>query len=189
MIDCEMSGADPTRHAILELAAYEIAIKDNQLVVGEHIHAHVNAFEGAEFDKKAMEVNRIIPDHPLRFAISEKDAIQKMGEFIQQCVTKHRCHRAILIGHNVHFDLAFLLASQERTGLNMVHHNFCVLDTTTLGMFFYQENVLAKVFRKSKVEFDVQQAHGALYDAMKTAELFTHFYNQYSPCFKKSLKE
>ena len=177
VIDCEMSGVDPSKHALLEVAAYALE-HNNELCLAEHYHQHVNPFPGALFDQQAMEINGIIADHPLRFAIDEHTMLEQLNEFIHKQLTIHGANRAILVGHNIHFDLAFLTAAQERTGIKLRIHHFCVLDTATLGMLFFSQSVLAKIIKKAGIQFDPNLAHGALYDAKKTAELFCYFFNR-----------
>ena len=177
VIDCEMSGVDPLKHAILEVAAYELNF-EQRLGLGDYYHQHVLPFPNAKFDESAMQVNGIVVDHPLRFAIDELKMMETLSDFIKRRVKKAKCSRAILIGHNVHFDLAFILQAQRRTGVILPIHHFCVLDTASLGLYLYQETVLARIIRKAGIEFDPNQAHGALYDAEKTAELVCWMFNQ-----------
>ena len=177
VIDCEMSGVDPLKHAILEVAAYELLYTE-QLELGDYYHQHVMPFPEAKFNEDAMQINGIVVDHPLRFAIDERKMMQTLSDFIQRRLRQSKCSRAILIGHNVHFDLAFLIEAQKRTDIILPIHHFCVLDTASLGLYLYQETVLAKIIRKAAIEFDPNQAHGALYDAQKTAELVCQMFNQ-----------
>jgi ribonuclease T len=47
-----------------------------------------------------------------------------------------------------------------------------------LGGFFYNETVLARALRKARIPYNPLEAHGALYDALKTAELYCHLFNK-----------
>ena len=76
------------------------------------------------------------------------------------------------------FILTWLFSLKRRNGRIL----FCpsiifVLDTASLGLYLYQETVLAKIIRKAAIEFDPNQAHGALYDAQKH-ELVCQMFNQ-----------
>ncbi|MBM4211118.1 MAG: ribonuclease T [Gammaproteobacteria bacterium] len=179
VLDCEMSGVNPAQNALLEIAAFHLDLDQNQLVVGPAFHQHVIGFEGAMYNEKAMKVNGIIPDHPLRFAIEERVMMEKFQDFLHQRIREVGAKRAILVGHNIHFDLNFLLACQERTGIELPIHHFCVIDTATLGVLMFHETVLSKILKKAKIDFDQAQAHGALYDAQKTAEVACYIFNHF----------
>ena len=83
------------------------------------------------------------------------------------------CKRAILVGHNAHFDLGFLNAAVGRTGIKRnPFHPFSVFDTATLGGIAYGQTVLARACEAAGISFDNKEAHSAKYDAEKTAQLF-----------------
>lgn len=186
VIDCEMSGVNPMAHALLEIGAFHLDLEQERLVIGNAFHQHVIGFEGAKYNEEAMKIHGIIADHPLRFAIDEKAMMNKFREFLLVRIKEVGARRAILMGHNIHFDLGFLLECQKRTGVELPIHHFCVIDTASLGLFAFQETVLAKILKKAKIEFDHAQAHGALYDAQKTAEVICHIFNR---SFENTVKD
>jgi hypothetical protein len=82
----------------------------------------------------SLEVNGIDPWHPLRPAIPEGDALQRLFREIRVAIRSHGCRRAILVGHNAAFDLGFLNAAVERTGIKRnPFHPFSCFDTATLA--------------------------------------------------------
>jgi ribonuclease T len=84
-----------------------------------------------------------------------------------------------LVGHNAWFDLAFMQAGAKRAGITTVpFHSFTTFDTATLGGVALGETVLARAVRKAGIRFDVEEAHSAVYDARKTAELFCFIANK-----------
>ena len=85
--------------------------------------------------------------------------------------------RAVLVGHNAWFDLLFLKEAAKRSGIKLPFHAFTCFDTATLGGLMYGQTVLAKAMRAAKIPFDVNEAHSAIYDAEKTAELFCTMVN------------
>ena len=91
------------------------------------------------------------------------------------------CRQCVLIGHNAHFDLAFLNAAVLRTNSKNHNpfHNFSVFDTVTLSALAFGQTVLARACKAAGLEFDGKNAHSALYDTQKTAELFCHILNNY----------
>jgi ribonuclease T len=83
------------------------------------------------------------------------------------------CRRAILVGHNAAFDLAFLNAAVSRTDLKRnPFHPFSCFDTATLAGAALGQTVLAKALAVAGLEWDAGSAHCARYDAERSAEIF-----------------
>ena len=53
-----------------------------------------------------------------------------------------------------------------------------MFDTATLSGFMFGQTVLAKACETAKIPFDNKQAHSALYDTERTAELFCLMVNR-----------
>ena len=51
----------------------------------------------------------------LRPAIDERDALQRVFREVRRAVRENRCSRAVLVGHNAHFDLGFMNEAIERS--------------------------------------------------------------------------
>ena len=177
IIDCETSGCDPNKHALLESAYVTLKIKDGKIIPDKSETFHVLPFDGALFDPQSMDIHKIDPTHPFRFALSEKQALSELNAVVKPYVKEHLGNRAILIGHNAWFDLAFLNEGFNRCSLKSSLHKFTSCDTATLSGFHLNETVLAKALMRARISYDPQQAHGALYDALKTAELYCYFIN------------
>ena len=94
---------------------------------------------------------------------------------------KNECNRAILVGHNANFDLNFLNAAVERTGIKRnPFHPFSVFDTVTLAGMAYGQTVLARAIEVAQISWDDDEAHSAIYDTEKTAELFCNILNKWN---------
>ena len=90
------------------------------------------------------------------------------------------CNRAILVGHNSSFDLGFLNAAVNRTGIKRnPFHPFSTFDTVTLAGLAYGQTVLARAARAAGIEWDSDQAHSAVYDTERTADLFCTIINRW----------
>lgn len=174
VVDIETAGFNQQTDAILEIAAVTLKMDDTgNLSLGETIHAHVQPFEGANLDPKALAFNGIDPDHPFRDALEERKALQEVFGPIRQAVKLSECNRAILVGHNAFFDLGFINAAVERTSFKRnPFHPFSTLDTVSLSALAYGQTVLSKSAAAAGLEWDNNQAHSAVYDAEQTARLF-----------------
>lgn len=181
VVDVETGGLDAERHALLQLAAVVIRTDaEGRLHTAETHTCHVQAFPGAEIDPKSLELNGIDPDHPLRMAIPEKEALKKVFDPIRAEVKATGCRRAVLVGHNAFFDLAVVNAAVNRTNFRRnPFHPFSCFDTATLAGLAYGQTVLAKAARVAGLGWDAREAHSAIYDAEITAELFCRIVNQW----------
>ena len=179
VVDVETSGFDPGKNALLEIALVPIVLVKGRFTPGNTLHFHIEPFSGAELDKEALAFNQIQPDHPFRFAETEETACNQINDHVYGLLQQHGCRKAILVGHNAHFDLSFVNAAYSRTGHRSPFHHFTCLDTATLSALAYGETVLAKALHKARIPFHLEEAHSAIYDTEKTAELFCQIFNHY----------
>jgi ribonuclease T len=180
VVDVETGGFNPRTDALLEIAAVSLRLDgEDQLVRGETVSFQVAPFEGANMEPDSLEVNGIDPHHPLRPAIPEDDALRRVFREVRREVKEATCSRAILVGHNAWFDLAFLNAAVERTGIKRnPFHPFSAFDTVTLAGVVVGQTVLARAVEAAGLEWDAREAHSAVYDAEKTADLFCLLVNR-----------
>ena len=181
VVDIETGGFNAKTDAILEIAAYILAM-DNKGVLGiEQSYFHrVIPFEGANIEEAALKFTGIDPFHPLRVARPEKEVFQTMFKIIRDAMKGCSCKRAILVGHNAHFDHGFINAASERYNLKRnPFHPFSSFDTASLSGLAYGQTVLSRACAIAGIEFDDKEAHSARYDAEKTAELFCGIVNKW----------
>jgi ribonuclease T len=181
VVDVETGGFDAQRHALLEIAAVVIRMDaDGWLKPGPTLACHVLPFIGAEIDPRALAFNKIDPEHPFRDAVAEQDALNRILTPIRKAVSTSGCNRAILVGHNAHFDLGFVKAAVDRTNYKRnPFHAFSVFDTVSLAGLVYGQTVLAKAVRAAGLAWDDSAAHSAIYDAERTADLFCTIVNRW----------
>ena len=189
VVDVETGGFNAATDALLEIAVVLLEIDpDGYLQREETIRYHVKPFEGANMDPASLAVNGIDPHHPLRPAIDERDALQRVFREVRRAVRENRCSRAILVGHNAHFDLGFLNQAVARSAIKRnPFHPFSCFDTATLCGVAFGQTVLARAVIASGLEWDESQAHSASYDAEMTANLFCEVVNRYRDIFETSL--
>jgi ribonuclease T len=174
VVDVETGGFDWNRHALLEIAAVPIELDARgRFVPGETVSAHVVPAPGTEIDPKSLEVTGIDIGHPFRMAREERDALGHVFAPVRAAMRRHGCQRAILVGHNAHFDLNFLNAAVARSGHKRnPFHPFSVFDTVTLAGIAYGQTVLARAVQAAGLDWNQDDAHSAVYDAERTAQLF-----------------
>lgn len=190
VVDVETGGFNHQTDALLEVAAVILGADEQGLIVPRQtVFAHVEPFPGANIEKAALEVNGIRLDNPLRLALPEKEALEKIFKPIRQAVSENGCKRAILVGHNAHFDLGFINAAVARTGYKRnPFHPFSVFDTVTLAGALLGQTVLARALVAAGLPYDPKEAHSAIYDAEQTAALFCRLVNAQQAFYQEALQ-
>lgn len=181
VIDVETGGFNAATDAILEVAAVVPEITDDGVMqIEQTFFQRIIPFEGSNIEQAALKFTGIDPFHPLRIARPERDVFQSMFKMIRESMKAKGCKRAILVGHNAHFDHGFIRAASERHNLKRnPFHPFSSFDTATLAGLAYGQTVLSRACEAARIEFDDKEAHSARYDAEKTAELFCKIVNRW----------
>ena len=179
VVDVETGGFNEQTDALLQIAAVILEIGDDGQWRRLETHScHVTPFEGANLDPKSLEINGIDPDHPLRMAVDERQALPRIFKPVRQALKENDCKRAILVGHNANFDLKFINAAAERAGIKRnPFHPFSTFDTVSLAGLAYGQTVLSRSVQAAGLDWDNREAHSAIYDAEMTAELFCRIVN------------
>ena len=185
VVDVETGGFNSKTDALLEIAAVLVDFGDGGILTrGETTRFHVKPFEGANLEPASLAVNGIDPDHPLRPAIDERDALQRLFRGVRQAVRDNGCSRAILVGHNAAFDLGFLNEAIARSEIKRnPFHPFSCFDTATLCGVAFGQTVLARAVAAAGFKWDEESAHSAAYDAEITADLFCEIVNRFQPVY------
>ena len=181
VVDVETGGFDADRDALLEIAA---VLLDYSADAGWHraetVAHHVEPFAGANLDEAALKFNKIDPFHPFRLAVSEEKAMSAVFKSVREAVQHHQCTRAILVGHNPAFDLAFVKSAASRCKIKKnPFHQFSTFDTAALAGVALGQTVLQRAVQAADIDWDPSAAHSAIYDAEKTAELFCYIVNRW----------
>jgi ribonuclease T len=181
VIDVETGGFNAATDAILEIAASLIRMDENgMLVVHRTLDFNVRPFDGANIEQSALDFTGIDPWHPFREAVAEDQALGDLFRAVRKEIREQGCSRAILVGHNAHFDAGFVNAAVERCEIKRnPFHPFSYFDTATLSGLAYGQTVLAKACAEAGIQFDNNEAHSAAYDVERTAELFCDIVNRW----------
>lgn len=181
VVDIETGGFNCQTDAVLEIAITQLGMNEAGALVIEATHSrNIEPFEGANLDPAALEFTGIDPENPLRGAVPEAIALGELFGIVRGAVKANQCNRAVLVGHNAHFDAGFLNVATERVGLKRnPFHPFSYFDTATLAGLAFGHTVLARACALAGIPFDNSEAHSARYDAIKTAELFCLIVNRW----------
>ncbi len=167
-LDTEMTGLNPRRNEIISIGA--VRIRDMRIVVGENFHTHVRA------RKPSLKDNTLIH----RITSEQLDAAPAIDEALPKFV--EFCGTAVLVGHYLHLDLAFINKAAKRILGGRLQNP--ALDCARLAqahLVLLQRAGVKRIslddtFQLPKLarEYGLPQfmPHDALEDAMQTAYLF-----------------
>jgi ribonuclease T len=181
VIDVESAGFNAATDALLEIAAVTLKMDaQGWLMPDQTAHFHVEPFPGSLLIPEALAFNGIDPTNPLRGAVSEYEALHEIFKLVRKGIKDQGCNRSVIVAHNAGFDQSFVMAAAERAGLKRnPFHPFATFDTAALSGLVLGQTVLAKACATAGIDFDSQQAHSALYDTGRTAELFCELVNRW----------
>jgi len=181
VVDVETGGFNSRTDALLEIAAVILEMDgQGNLQIKESYSKNIDPFPGAVVEKAALEFTGIDIFDPDRMPEEEGEALRDIFRPIRQEISATGCTRSVMVAHNAHFDLGFVNAAVNRNQIKRnPFHPFSCFDTSTLAGLAYGQTVLAKACQAANMEFDNRDAHSALYDAVKTAELFCGIVNRW----------
>ncbi len=184
VVDVETGGFNEKTDALLEIGALTLKLDaTGHIAIDEKYSCHINPFEGANMNPASLEVNGIDPYHPFRMATAkhEEAGVRELFKFINKGLKLTHCSRAIMIGHNTTLDHKFIHAAAARNKIKRnPFHAFSTFDTVSLAGLVYGQTVLSRAVQAAGIEWDNTEAHSALYDATKTAELFCNIVNRWN---------
>ncbi|QJC31872.1 ribonuclease T [Enterobacteriaceae endosymbiont of Donacia tomentosa] len=181
VIDIETSGFNSHRHAILEISLITLKMTNGWLEKNEMLHFHIIPFKGSCISSEALAFNGININSLLRGAISENKAFKIIFKKIFADIQKNKCKKAVVVAHNANFDHSFIMEAVKRIKMekNNPFHSFVTFDTASISGLILGQTVLAKACYALNIPFDCTQAHSALYDTNRTAELFCKLVNKW----------
>jgi len=181
VVDVETGGFNARTDALLEIAAITTDLDSRgRLVTKDRFFFNVEPFKGANLEAAALEFTGIDVHNPLRKAVREKRALDETFRGIRKQIRDSGCNRAVMVAHNASFDLGFLNAAVERNEIKRnPFHPFSSFDTATLCGLAFGQTVLSRACEAAGMEFNPNEAHSAMYDCAKTAELFCHIVNRW----------
>ena len=181
VIDVETGGFNAGTDALLEIAAVILEMdSQGNLQIKDSYSKNIEPFAGAVVEQAALEFTGIDIYDSERMAEEEGEALREIFRPIRREITETGCTRAVMVAHNAHFDLGFVNAAVDRNQIKRnPFHPFSCFDTSGLAGLAYGQTVLAKACQAAAIEFNNEDAHSALYDTTKTAELFCSIVNRW----------
>jgi len=182
IIDVETGGFNDQTDALLEIAAVTLNMTDEgRLEVDSTLSFNVDPFEGANIEQSALDFTGIDLENEHRQSVPEELALTETFQLVRRKIKQYECNRAVMVGHNAHFDLGFINAASHRCEIKRSpFHPFSCFDTATLAGLALGHTVLAKACQIAEIDFSNKEAHSAAYDAQKTAELFCLIVNRWA---------
>ena len=144
----------------------------------DEICEHIVPFTTSTIDEEALKINQIDPDYPLRFPKEEGEVLTSIFTQVQEEVDKNECRRAIMVGHNAPFDLAFLNSASKRCQLQESNpfHAFSVLDTVSLAALAYGQTIFSGCLRESGVGFQNRRSAFGTLRCAKDCRTLLHYH-------------
>jgi len=182
VLDCETTGLEPDTHGLLSvgLVVWSSGVLIDELEVSVHEPNMV-------YDPEAMEVNRIDICAHQQGGRSPVRAAESIITFLRK---HYRCgERAVIAGHNVWFDVAFLKRMFDKTDVSY-SEVFArrIVDTASIMMYLYMadriDSPISKLddgLRHFGVDLPPDQRHAALADSRATAMLLTKLVDVVKP--------
>ncbi len=171
LIDLEMTGLNPNKHEIIQLAA--VLLDKKTLKEKKHFSSYVKPAKWHSRDPKSMAVNKISLD-TLKSAPSLKLVIKKFNKTFG-----HNVIQAFYVGFN---DKRFLLDAYERAGVKYAFdYHYFDLWPLFFGHLGLKNQLKSKkdfsgfgleyLIKKLKINVDKNQLHDALVDCRVEAEV------------------
>jgi len=161
-VDVETTGLDPTRHEIIEIGV--VVADPRTLETRGTFDVQVQPSRIEDADPRALEVNGWSPE-AWRDAVPLDVALARVEPLLEG---------ALLAGHNVGFDRAFLDAAWRRLGVTPAEMDHHALDTATLAWPLLAAGLVESLSLAPVCEhlgIDLVQPHRALADAYRSLEV------------------
>ena len=169
-IDAEMTGLDLERHEIIEIGCVLA-----RQIERDNMGPRVEIIEEFEFKIKPKHIETADPEALLVNGYDPANWISAVGLKKALEVLSEKTQGAIMVGHNVAFDFAFLNKAFENSGVpNQMHYH--KLDTISIAFGrLYDKHDIEKFSLRALCEYfgiENKNAHTALSDARATFELY-----------------
>jgi DNA polymerase-3 subunit epsilon len=169
VLDTETTGLDVNEgHRIVSIAATKIK---NLKITNEILDELVNP--ECQISERSIEIHHITQEQ-----VQNKPALKELDYKIYNFLEK-----TVLVGHNLNFDIKFIIKSAPYTTIAHRVKNIVTIDTIYLAAGIYphfKSYELSFLCENLKIQTEDQTRHSALGDSVITARLFLHLLEEAS---------
>lgn len=186
VVDVETTGLDSHKHSVIEIGA--IAFDDNEELTYPVEVARYTGKMGVDeyttIDAEALQVNgrKFIED----VSNGDKELISLVWQGFAQWLIKYATPGCTIIGHNIQFDLDFLIKGADKAGIDLkriLGKN--KVDTKQVATFLKDSGVINPdnlrlitlwnyFFLEDPKTGNKENPHNALQDAFMTSQIYFH---------------
>ncbi|MEY4096571.1 MAG: putative polymerase epsilon subunit [Pseudomonadota bacterium] len=163
VLDTETTGLDVNEgHRIVSIGATKIK---NLKITNEIIDELVNPER--QISEPSIKIHHITQEQ-----VQNKPVLKKLDEKIYNFL-----ENTVLVGHNLNFDIKFIIKSAPYTTIAHRVKNIVTIDTIYLAAGIYphfNSYELSFLCKTLKIQTEDQKRHSALGDSVITARLFLH---------------
>jgi len=163
VLDTETTGLDVNEgHRIVSIGATKIK---NLKITNEIIDELVNPER--QISEPSIKIHHITQEQ-----VQNKPVLKKLDEKIYNFL-----ENTVLVGHNLNFDIKFIIKSAPYTTIAHRVKNIVTIDTIYLAAGIYphfNSYELSLLCKTLKIQTEDQKRHSALGDSVITARLFLH---------------
>ncbi|MEY3040738.1 MAG: putative polymerase epsilon subunit [Pseudomonadota bacterium] len=169
VLDTETTGLDVNEgHRIVSIGATKIK---NLKITNEIIDELVNPER--QISEPSIKIHHITQEQ-----VQNKPVLKKLDEKIYNFL-----ENTVLVGHNLNFDIKFIIKSAPYTTIAHRVKNIVTIDTIYLAAGIYphfNSYELSLLCKTLKIQTEDQKRHSALGDSVITARLFLHLLEEAS---------
>ena len=169
VLDTETTGLDVNEgHRIVSIGATKIK---NLKITNEIIDELVNPER--QISEPSIKIHHITQEQ-----VQNKPVLKKLDEKIYNFL-----ENTVLVGHNLNFDIKFIIKSAPYTTIAHRVKNIVRIDTIYLAAGIYphfNSYELSLLCKTLKIQTEDQKRHSALGDSVITARLFLHLLEEAS---------
>ena len=162
-LDCELTGLDPDKDRVIEVAA---AVFDSKTIF--------ETFETLIDPECLIPESSIAIHHISQDMVAGKPKIADVFPELRKLIGRH-----ILVGHGVGFDVEFLARAADRAGIPCEFRQNSFLDTLRMARLYGESPINSLSHLRQHFNIAEEGAHRAMSDVIVNLEVFRKFAKQY----------
>jgi len=173
IVDLETGGLDPSKDAILEVAACRYFPTHKGL---KPDYWHKYYLPNGRVTKGALRINDLTVSK-LRANGADSSFDGDIEKFLDWCAEPFDGEKILWAGHNVHFDVSFLRCCAARNGVAFPGSYNAYVDSGSLFATFYLGCATKSLLTLADCAFKHRPTHGAMDDVFACREAINMFMN------------